>query len=131
MAEGKLKGFLIDLRDGTAKAVEFEDKLEELYKLTNCDCIDITMRKVGNFEYDIVCDDEGLLKDRKIPTACNEKNEPMLVGNLLFCNHDDEGGLASLSDEQLRDLESHVAHYMFDDGHWVQLVPIVTCMDYC
>ncbi len=129
--EKKLKGFLIDLREGSAEEVEFVDNLDTLYQLTNCDCIDITVRKVGQFEYDIVCDDEGLLKGRKIVTAFNAKTEPMLVGNLLFCNHDEEGGLASLSEEQIKCLKNHIGQYLYDDGEWVQMVKCVINMDYC
>lgn len=127
----KIKGFLIDLRKGSAEVVEFEDKLETLYELTNCNCIDITMRKVGKFDYDIVCDDEGLQKQRKIPTAFNEKKEPMLVGNLLFCNHDDEGNLATLNDEQIEELKNHLGTYIYNDCDFVQQVQCIIGCEYC
>lgn len=129
--EKKLKGFLIDPINGTAGVVDFVDKLDVLYKLLNCDCIDITVRKVGKFEYYIVCDDEGLLKDKVIPTAFNENNEPALVGNLLFCNHDDEGNLASISDEQLQELERHLGQHVYKYGDSVRTVRCVVGMQFC
>lgn len=127
----KLKGFLIDSINGTARVVDFVDKLDVLYKLLNCDCIDITVWKVGKFEYNIVLDDEVLLKDSKIFTAFNEINEPVLVGNLLFCNHDKSGNLMSISDEQIGDLRRHLCYYVYNDGDFVRTVPCVIGMQFC
>lgn len=114
--EKKLKGFLIDPINGTSGVVDFVDKLDVLYKLLNCDRIDITVRNVGKFEYDVVCDDEGLLRDKVIPTAFDENNEPVLVGNLLFCNHDDEGNLSSITDGQIEELERHIGQHVYKYG---------------
>lgn len=106
-----MKAFLIDVnadvKEG-ARVVECGNDLETLYKLCDCSVIDIVLRKIGNFWYDIVCDDEGALKEDKIPTAFDDNSEVCLVGNLLFCNHDVEGELVSLTDEQIENLKKHI-----------------------
>lgn len=111
MSEKKrfVRGFLIRVYDDVqSKVVVFEDKLENIYSLLSVDLIDVTERKVGKFVYDIVCDDEGLLKNDILPSAFNDKCEPQLVGNLLLVNHDDEGNFTDLTDEQIADLENQM-----------------------
>ena len=83
-----MKAFLIDVKNNEAKAVETDGGLDSLYKLTDCTCIDIAVRKIGGKWFDIVCDDEGLFRDDIKISAVNRDGEPMLVGNLLFCHHD-------------------------------------------
>lgn len=76
--------------------------LDDFYKHLECDCFDIAHRKVGGKKsYDIFVDDMGLLKDNPIPTALDSRFKPMLVGNLIFANHDNEGNTTSLSDEDI------------------------------
>ena len=109
MKDEMTKGFVVDVyKQRNARVVEFIDNLDNLYELTDCSCIDVAYRKVGKYFYDIVCDDEGLYRADRIPSAFNHKGEPMLVGNLLFLNHDEEGEFTSLTDEQIADLSKHI-----------------------
>ena len=53
--------------DEQAKVIEISDEagpesLQELYRLLNCEAIDIVYRKFGQNQYAVICDDEALLK---------------------------------------------------------------------
>lgn len=103
---GKIKGFLLRVYDDvTSKEVEFEETLENIYKLLSVETIDVTMRKIGSYVYDVVCDDEGLFVQDCLPNAIDSNGKPQLVGNLLLVNHDGEGNFASLTEEQIQELK--------------------------
>lgn len=99
----KVLGILIDVSGerGHIKEVEIKDDLSGLYGILNCDTIDITQRAIDGRVFDIVCDDEGLLKENPKPTAVRTDGKIMLVGNLFICNHYKEN-LASLSKEDCK-----------------------------
>lgn len=103
-----MKTILLNVKENKVENVNCEDSLEEFYRLIGCDCIDITMRKIGGRWFDIVCDDEGLLKDDMKISAINDMGQPMLVGNLLFFNHDSEGNLLPLSDEDCYHINKYI-----------------------
>lgn len=110
----KIKGLLVDVtRKKAVKVVEFEDTLENIYKLLDVELIDVACRKVGNHIYDFIVDDEGLLKENAIPSALDSNGKPMLVGNLFVVNSDDYGNFASLTDEQIDDLLYHTVVISF------------------
>ena len=105
-----MKAFLIDVENVEAKEIELEPDLDTLYKLVNCSTIDIVTRKVGDVLFDVVCDDEGLLKAPYRVSAIDSVGRPMLVGNLLFCHHDNEGNLTGLSENDIKTLALNVYH---------------------
>ena len=96
-----MKVAFFDTSKMEVNAVEIEDKLEDFYKLINCNTIDIVSRSVDGVVFDIVCDDEGLLKDEIVVSAMNHDFRAMLVGNLIFAHHDEEGGLVGLTDDEI------------------------------
>lgn len=98
-----MKAYLINTEAKEARVVEIDDSnhLTEYYKHLNCYLIDITRRQVGGRYFDIIVDDEGLFADNPIVSAIDSQGEPALVGNLLFCNHDGQGGETSLSDQDI------------------------------
>lgn len=102
MSKKLLRGVLVDVENETASVVEIPDKLDELYKILNCDCIDITVRRIGyrKQRFNIVCDDEGLLKaDHKI-SAIDNLGQAQLVGNLFIVGSlIEDGELTSLTDD--------------------------------
>ena len=111
--EKLIKGILIDVNDGGKfKEVVLENKLENIYELLKCNSIDIVTAKIGNSYCDIICDDEGLLKNGNILSAMNESKDYLLVGNLLITGSNDvlitgsnDGGeTISLTDEQINDV---------------------------
>lgn len=99
-----IKGVLLDIENNEAKVVEFEPTLENYYGMLHCDTIDIVSKSIGynrsHREYDIVCDDEGLLKDGNKISAIDNLGRPQLVGSLLVVGlADGEGCETSLSDK--------------------------------
>lgn len=126
-----IKGLLIDVKDVLGvNVVEFEDTLENLYKLCKCTCIDITERKVGDRFYDFVVDDEGLFNQPVIPSVFDSKRQPMLVGNALICNHDEEGNLSSLTDEQIEILKQHCCTLVFNEGERTHFLSVLVGAEY-
>ncbi len=109
----KIRGILLD-GDKKPKIVEVEDKLEEYYKLLDCDLIEIIRRRtdsdvykhLGEINITIITDEEGLLKGRTIvPSAylINKEGyiEEVLLGKIFVCDEDIDGNLKSLSDEKI------------------------------
>lgn len=91
---------------------EIEDDLDEFYRIIGNDCrsIDIPSRKVGSKYFDIIVDDEGLLKSNPICTGIDAKTgDCMLFGTLIFTNTDDEGRTVSLTDEDIRIISNELA----------------------
>ena len=104
----KLRGVLVDVEKETVSVVEIPDKLDEFYRILNCDCIDIVARRIGKHpsgrqkRYNIVCDDEGLYKDPQKISAIDNMGQAMLVGNLFIVGGaDHEGNLTSLWDSDV------------------------------
>ena len=108
-----MKVLVLDTETASLDTREIEDDLDTFYSIIGCDCIDIPVRKIGGKYYDIICDDEGLLKSDTIVSAINENTwETMLVGNLIICNHDDEGNMVGLTDEDIEKIRQHTTTVM-------------------
>ncbi len=97
----KITGVLVNVTDGTARKATINRSLPGYYEALGCDCIDIVNRRLGGLRFDIVCDDEALLKPDPIPSAFDLDDQPMLFGSLFFCRHDGSGDLVSLSDAEI------------------------------
>ena len=104
-----MKTFLIDVYNRAYGLAEVENELEAFYEKLDCRCINIVVRKVKGVEFDIMCDDEGLLREDRRPSAfVRDTLEPMLVGNLMFFHHDAEGNLTEISDDEMRLLRNSI-----------------------
>ena len=103
-----MKILLLDTMATAPQVLEVEEGLETWYRLIRCDLIDITMRDVAGRQFDIIADDEGLLKAGAKVTAIDGSGKPQLVGNLVFCHHDNEGGLTGLSDSDIAHLMKNI-----------------------
>ena len=103
-----MRSFILNVALNLSAEIEIEDSLEEYYRLIDCRVIDITERTIGGVSYDIVCDDEGLLKSDPIVSALDDDLEPVLFGTLIFLHHDDEGKLTELSEKDVDNLSEHV-----------------------
>lgn len=77
-----MRGYLIDVIEGKTHSVDVFD-LEDYQKFIHCQTIDIVSRTIGDREYEIICDDEGLSKRPALVSAVNNDGQPMLVGNLI------------------------------------------------
>ena len=104
-----MKVLYLDTIMSSIEEKEIEDNLDTYYKLLNCRCIDIATRKIGNNWYDIICDDEGLLKQEIIPSAIYESNKEIaLVGNLIIAKNDGYGNIIGLEEEEIEEIKKHI-----------------------
>ena len=103
-----MKTLLLDVENEKVEVIDIEPELSEFYRVLNCDCIDIVRRCINGKWFDVMCDDEGLLKDHPKWSALCGSLEVMLVGNLLFLHHDDEGNPFGLDDDEIRFLKSQI-----------------------
>lgn len=81
----ELQAVFFDTKEKTVKIVHFEDELDEIYRLLDCTAIDIVQRYVGDMKVDIICDDEGQIRENPVISAINREKEVMFVQNLLIC----------------------------------------------
>ena len=130
-----MKAFLLDAENRQTRTVEVDDTdhLTEYYKLLNCEIVDITSRKIGGKYFDIVADDEGLMKENPIVSALDTEWQPALVGNLLFCNYDPETGEeVSLTDEDIQLLRDNVrfAAVRDQEGNEKEYIIVMANVDY-
>ena len=74
--------------------------------------LDCVVRSIKGKQYDIWCDDEGLLHagDKPIAGLYFNPRRPgwaeFLVGAILIANHDEEGGLTGLEPDEIEDVLS-------------------------
>ena len=118
---------LVLFNEDGIKLLDIEGTLEEYYKYIGCSCIDIVTRKVGDTYFDIICDDEGLLKDSPHISAVDTKGNPMLVGNLIFTHTDEEGETIGVTDNDVATIMDEVRLAIAPDD---RLLGIVIRMDY-
>lgn len=100
----------IKTNGGAPCFVEIEDKLDTYYSLIGCDLIDIVSKRINGANFEIVCDDEGLLKDAPIITAVTADGAPALVGGLVVLRYGGDGELAGLNQEDVLRLTNAVQY---------------------
>lgn len=109
-----MKKMLLITKD-EVKVVEVNG-LDDYYKLIECDTIDIAYRSIGGKAFDIICDDEGLLKESRRVSAVKVTGEPALVGNLIVCGEaDEEGEETSLTEADIELIKENIVKAMFTD----------------
>lgn len=117
MVQGEpLRGVLVsECGEGECGSATIKDCLEEFYHILDCDTIDITYRAIGGRVYDIVCDDEGALKEGRVPSAIDSDKRIILYGNLFIVRGNEETGeLESLTDEDVENIFDHIKGYIKD-----------------
>ena len=98
MSEKILRGVLLDVENEKVSVVEIPDCLKEFYKILDCSCIDIIVRKIGSKFFNIICDDEGTFKDTPKISAIDNLGNVQLVGNLFIVGSEViDGELTSIS----------------------------------
>lgn len=109
-----MRGLLI--KGMGAREVE-ANGLEDYYRLMEVEIIDIVTRKINGKYYDIICDDEGLLKDKPIPTVFDTNREPMIVGNIIIAGlADEDGNMTDLTDEDIVAINASLGIVRFNNG---------------
>lgn len=116
-----IKGILVTTA-GEIKPAELDGSLESFYKTLECDIITCTIRRIGKKEYNVICDDEGLLKGNPKVTAVTKMYNPALVGNLFICNSDGEDW-TSLTDDEIHEIMQNTIT-VFDEGKFREAVVV-------
>lgn len=98
----KLTGIYVNAEKHSAMPTTIEHSLQAYYDLLEVETIDIVSRNIGGEYYDIICDDEALLKDNPILSMIDTGCNPMLFGNLFIVKHDGEGNEISLKQADIR-----------------------------
>lgn len=105
-----MRGYLIDVIEGKTHSVDVFD-LEDYQKFIHCQTIDIVSRTIGDREYEIICDDEGLSKRPALVSAVNSNGQPMLVGNLIVMgNSGGDEDMHEISFDEIQHLKKHFMH---------------------
>lgn len=111
MKNATIRGYLIDPTRNFAGEVIIENSLDALYKSLHCDIVQVASRRIGirnKHYYDIICDEQGTFVDDPFISAIDNLGNPMLVGAIFICNHDDEGYWTDLTDKQIVNIKNHV-----------------------
>ncbi len=91
-------------RGSTPQVVDIENTLKAFYETLKCELIEIPRRQINGKYFDIICDEEGLLKGRStIAVTFDDEGHDVegLVGSLLIVNSNDEGETVGLTDEEI------------------------------
>lgn len=121
---------LLDVIDGTGLQEVECKSLDDYYKALQCDCFDIANRSIDGKRFDIFVDDVGLFVDNPIPSVLDKDMKPMLVGNVIFANHNMAGDTTSLSDEDIALIKKHAITVMNFDANPIKEWIAITSVDY-
>ena len=99
-----MKSLFFNVKENQFEVIEIEKPdLQFFDKKIGCDLIDIAVRKIDGKEFNIVLDEEGLLKEDPIVSAIDGNGNPTFVGNLMFFGGEttEDGGLVGLTDAEI------------------------------
>ena len=101
-----ITGVLLDTKTARVQRATIPANLDSYYEHLDCRLIEVASCTIGGKRFDIICDEEGLLRDDPIISALDRNYQPMLVGNLFVCKSKD-GEFVSLTDKEI----DHVLRY--------------------
>jgi hypothetical protein len=112
MKNEKMLGLLINVKDNEIHEIEIDENnvLKDIKEAIGCDLVDVVADiNVGGRRYDIIVDDEGLLKEDRKPAARCMDAEQILFGNIVLLNHDyDNQEWKSLSKSDVSNINEHI-----------------------
>ena len=108
MKNKNLTGYLVDVLDDLSGPITISNTLDALYNVLNCDLIDVIYLTLGEKEFCVIVDDEGLLKGSPKISAISKTGAPMLVGNLLLVSADGGDDFESLTPDDISLIEKHI-----------------------
>ena len=115
-----MKSLFFNVKENQFEVIEIEKPdLQFFDKKIGCDLIDIAVRKIDGKEFNIVLDEEGLLKEDPIVSAIDGNGDPMLVGNLMFFGGEttEAGELVGLTDAEINHILGSVGvAVVYTDG---------------
>ena len=86
----KIDCYIINAKDMLYTKTTIDDNLETFYDIIKTDSIQIIARKINDKMTQIICDEEGKLKQHQYISAISEENNETLVGNLIIKSTDHE-----------------------------------------
>ena len=105
-----ITGLLVKTDGSKATFKTIPANLESYYKTLDCELIDIVNRNIGweDFRFNIICDDEALLKAPTRASAINLDCNYCLYGNLFVVGVDSEtGDVRSLTRAEMKHLRAN------------------------
>lgn len=115
MTTKTIRGYLIDPEKGIAEERTIEKSLDSYYATLGCTCIDIVTRRVRGESFDLICDDEALLREDPVPSALDACGRPLLCGPLFVVRFDGREDVTDLTSEDIRTLERRIWFYTRPD----------------
>ena len=114
-----IRGFFIDPENNIAEERTIEKSLDSYYSLLRCDTIDIVSRSIGGKRYDIICDDEALLKAPTYASALDSDGHPALFNSLFVVKFDGRDDVTDLDDEDINNVGNHLTAVMVMMGDFI------------
>ena len=94
--------------------IQIPDDFREYQRRIGCDCITIVQRSINGKLYELVCDDEALLKSGQYPCAQNQDFDELIYGNIVIVGPADrDGNLTSLSQDDVKNISQAVRPAFF------------------
>ena len=114
-----MRSYYLNSKTDEHGPIEVEPSLNEYHRLIGCDCITVVTREVSGHPFDIVLDDDGLLKPNRVSAISVEADvfgtQEKLVGNLLIFGSEEED-FRSLTDDEALTIRRSVIDVVFADG---------------
>lgn len=95
------------------------DELELYYDMLDCDMIDITTINVNGVEYDIIHDDEFLLKRPLVPTLY-VNNELIIFGAFLISRANEDGEEIGLTHKEIDNFLEYMYRQQRPLKEWIK-----------
>ncbi|MBQ5634063.1 MAG: DUF3846 domain-containing protein [Clostridia bacterium] len=103
----EIYGYLLDPIGSIYEPRKLQDDIHTYYRELHCDLIDITVIQIAGKRYQVICDDEGLLRENPLPTIY--RPDGTLVGACFITGLADcEGNLTSLTDDDVANIARHL-----------------------
>lgn len=123
-----IKGLLISVHDNEVYEIMLDKKsmLKDLYGVIGTNVIDVVRRVyIGDTLYDIIVDDEGLLKEDRKPSARCDDAEQVLFGNIVVVRGNEETGeFDTLENFDIDNIQNHI--FGLHDRNTNELSPFLT-----
>lgn len=122
MGERSMVGYKIDPFNMDAELVEVNG-LDDYYREIGCDCVDIAVVSVHGTPFNVIVDDEGLLKGGAIASVFDGNGIPRLVNVAIVLGFGEDCDVRSLTTSEVRALSDEtyvVSHPLY--GEWLALM---------
>ena len=86
----KIDCYIINAKDMVYTKTTIDDNVQTFYDIINTDSVEIIGRKINGKMTQIICDEEGKLKEHQYISGISEENNETLVGNLIIKSTDHE-----------------------------------------